>query len=93
MPSDVVCILLTMRHLPEIAWAMPVRYWDGVRESETAGDNLQLIRISKRPIHADKKYKRALRRLMAAESIGSNWYAWQDSNLRPVAPEATALSI
>ena len=21
------------------------------------------------------------------------WYAWQDSNLRPVAPEATALSI
>jgi hypothetical protein len=22
-----------------------------------------------------------------------SWYAWQDSNLRPVAPEATALSI
>ena len=59
MPSDVVCILLTMRHLPEIAWAMAVRYWDEVREYETAGDNLRLIRISKRPIHTDKKYKRA----------------------------------
>ena len=59
MPSDVLCILLTMRHLPEIARAVAVRYWDEVREYETAGGNLQLIRISKRPIHADKKYKRA----------------------------------
>ena len=25
--------------------------------------------------------------------FANGWYAWQDSNLRPVAPEATALSI
>ena len=25
--------------------------------------------------------------------FSDDWYAWQDSNLRPVAPEATALSI
>jgi hypothetical protein len=24
-----VCILLTMRNLPEIAWALAVRFWDG----------------------------------------------------------------
>jgi hypothetical protein len=40
MPSDVGCILLTMRHLREIAWAIAVRFWDEVRENETASLNL-----------------------------------------------------
>jgi hypothetical protein len=29
VPSEMVCILLTMRNLPEIAWAVAVRFWDG----------------------------------------------------------------
>jgi hypothetical protein len=31
--------------------------------------------------------------LVSSRERLESWYAWQDSNLRPVAPEATALSI
>ena len=31
--------------------------------------------------------------LLLSALVTNGWYAWQDSNLRPVAPEATALSI
>ena len=64
------------------------------RLAQTLESAILLIRLTaRRPEKKSPPQPRASRECCCELNPQKEWYAWQGSNLRPVAPEATALSI